>query len=208
MSAQVRPRAVNRSVAKILVRASNSLKTTSRVRTSTRLRPGVDGFGLAALAASGTLAAHQMAYLVDAEARNAHAYFVVVGPVVLLAAFAATWLAAIRIIRRDVGRLPSVGALTAYQVGLYVAIEIGERIVGGEALGSLTSTPVVLGLAAQPVVAWAALRLLRVGARLIIALVAPPVSCDRPSSLSWTVSPRTVLQSFPHATIRLRGPPG
>lgn len=171
------------------------------------LRQRIDGFGLAALAASGTLTAHQFAYLADAEARNAHTYFAIVGPVVLLAAFAATWSAAIRIVRRDAGRLPSVGALTAYQVGLYVAIEIGERMLGGEALGSLTSMPVLLGLAAQPAVAWAALRLLGVGARLLVALVAPPVPCERAPSVSWTVPSRLVLQTLPRATVRLRGPP-
>lgn len=185
----------------------NSLVTTGRFRASTPVGQPIDPFGLAALAASGTLTAHQLAYLADAEARNAHTYLAIVGPVVLLAAFAATWWAAIRIVRCDAGRLPSVRSLTACQISLYVTIEIGERMLGGEALGSLTSAPVVLGLGAQPIVAWAALQFLRVGARLLTALVAPSEPCARPPSVSWTAPPCVVLQSFPRAAIRLRGPP-
>lgn len=186
---------------------SNPATDTGQAGASTPTRQRIDGFGLAALAASGTLLAHQLGYLTDAEARNAHTYFAVVGPIVLVAAFVAMWSAAIRTVRRDAGRLPSVGALTAYQVGLYTVIEVGERIIGGEALGSLTSTPAILGLAAQPVVAWAALRFLRVGTRFLLALVKPSVRPERANPAPWTVAPCVVVSSFPRASIRLRGPP-
>lgn len=165
-----------------------------------------DRFGVVALAASGTLAGHQLGYLTDAESRAAHGYLAVVGPVVVLLGFVAAWIAAVRILRRDAGVAPTFFRLGVAQVGLYGAMEILERI-GGDGYGALWSVPVLLGLLAQPVVAWVALRVLRISARVIDALASarPPSTTRRPLRRPVDVAHR-VARLRP-AAIHPRGPP-
>ncbi len=164
-----------------------------------------DRFGVVALAASGTLAAHQLGYLSDTETAAMHSYLAVVGPVVLLIAFVAGWVAAVRILRRDGGRAPTLGRLTAAQLGLYAAMEIVERLLG-DGIGSLWSVPVVCGLIAQPLVAWAALRILRISAAVLEALTprlqgAARILRRRPLATVFDILPPR------RGGILLRGPP-
>lgn len=167
---------------------------------------GVDRFGLVALVAAGTLAAHEIGYLADEGASVSHAYLGVAGPLVLLAACVAAWLAAVRVLRDDPRRLPSVGALAAAQLGLYAIVEVAERVLGG-AMSSLVSTPVVLGLVAQAVVAWLALRLLRLGRAVVVRLRRRRVRAVR-SVLADAPTPATVfLSNTTFAGLPVRGPP-
>ena len=166
----------------------------------------MDRFGLAALAGSGTLAAHEIGYLTDGTDSVSHAYFGVLGPVVVLAACVAAWVAAVNVLRNDPGRLPSLRSLASLQVIAFAALEIGERIAG-DSLASLVSTPVVVGLLAQPVVAGVALALLRAGRRILAAFRTIP---DRLPAvgLAERPAPLAVLVSNPLFTcLRLRGPP-
>jgi hypothetical protein len=166
----------------------------------------VDPFGLGALVAAGTLSAHQIGYLTDADARAAHTYLSVIGPAILLIGFAAAWAAALRILRHDSGRAPSWSTLTAIQVSLFAAMEVGEW-VALDSFGSLWSTPVIVGLCAQPVVAFAALRLLRVGQRVVTSYSGSIAVFDERSDDVAPAEPASVVLVERGVVLRLRGPP-
>ncbi|WP_420451825.1 hypothetical protein [Ilumatobacter sp.] len=135
---------------------------------STERSGGVDRAGVGALAASGVLVAHEVGYLVGDGASVSHAYLGVVGPLVVLATCAAAWCAAVRVLRHDPRRLPSLSTLALLQMSAFVSMEAGERLVAGSVDPSV-SGPVVAGLLLQPLVAAIALQLLRVGRSLVEA---------------------------------------
>ncbi len=130
-----------------------------------------DPFGLAALAAAGALLGHELGYLADPSAGSGHEYLTIVGPAVATAAVVAVWSLAVRVLRRGGGALPSVATLAAGQSVLYLGFEIGERTIGS-AESPLWSSAVVLGLVAQPLVAWLGLRFLALGHQVLTAIVA------------------------------------
>lgn len=168
----------------------------------------VDPFGVAALAVAGTLAGHELGYLTERGRDGvSHAYLGALGPIVALTLCAAAWMAAVRVLRRDTGRAPSFVMLAGIQAALFVAMEIGERITTGS-VSSLQSLPVVLGLLLQPLTAWAALRLLAAGRRIIEALFARAALTATPAALPLL---RWKTTAFDDATIggrlRVRGPP-
>ncbi|BAN01137.1 hypothetical protein [Ilumatobacter coccineus] len=166
----------------------------------------VDPFGLGALVASGTLAAHELGYFIGGRSSVSHSYVEWIGPIVVLMGCLAAWLAALRILRNDPGRLPSVGVLIALQTVVFAAMEVAERITS-DSLTSLASAPVIVGLLLQPLVALVAKQLLAVGQRLVEAF--RPTATPRAShSLVDTPRPLAVLVSSPGLVrLRLRGPP-
>lgn len=166
----------------------------------------MDTFGLSALVAAGTLAAHQVGYLADPAARSMHRYLGLVGPAVLLIAFVGAWAAAIRLLRHDGGRAPSFGVVSTLQVALYLVMEVAER-VAGESFASMWSAPFVLGMVVQPLVAFAALGLLRVSGR-VLKMLAGPTRRPLPDQTTFRIeAPRTFALVTPRSAIRLRGPP-
>jgi hypothetical protein len=167
-----------------------------------------DPFGVAALAAAGAMSAHEIGYLAETgESVVSHEYFGVLGPVVILALCAAAWFGAVRVLRRDTGCAPPFALLAGVQVGLFTAMEIGERISTGST-SSLLSSPVLLGLALQPLVAWTALRLLSAGRRIIEAFFVPEAPDFSPAALQlphWRVD--VLVDAVLGAQLRVRGPP-
>jgi hypothetical protein len=174
-------------------------------RMSTERR--ADPFGLVALAAAGTMSAHELGYLTHRSPDDgAHAYFGVLGPLALLALCVVGWIAALRIVQRDAGRAPSLVALTGLQVGGYLAMEIGERLFTDSA-PALLSPPVLAGLALQPAIAWTALRLLTAGRRIIEALfvdVTPPL---QRGSVTTPTPVHDLVGTLLPRRLRVRGPP-
>lgn len=166
----------------------------------------LDPFGLSALVAAGTLAAHQVGYLTDADARTAHTYLSVIGPLALLIGFIAAWAAALRILRHAPGRAPAWSTLTAFQVVLFAAMEVAEWLAV-DSFGTLWSTPVIVGLLAQPVVAFAALRLLTVGGRIVSSYSGPLALFARDTDHVDVLEPASVILIERSALLRLRGPP-
>ena len=141
-----------------------------------------DVFGVVALAAAGMLVGHQLGYLADSDARAGHVHLGLIGPVVIVAAIAAAWFAAVRVVRADPGRPPRWWTLSAVQVALYAVLEVGERVILDADVGSLASLPVALGLLAQPIVAWVALEFVGAAGDLISRFVdgAEPPRHDPP----------------------------
>lgn len=166
-----------------------------------------DSFGVIALAAAGTMTAHELGYLTDAGADDGtHMYFGVLGPIVVLAVCLAGWFAAVRIVRRDVGRAPSFALLAGLQIGAYVVMEVAEQVTSGVTSGPI-SVPVFLGLALQPVVAWAALQILDAGHRVIRALFADDVPTLRNRPVDFVTVIDSVVGTQLPSRLRVRGPP-
>ena len=166
-----------------------------------------DPFGILALAAAGTMVAHEVGYLANGDGPDeAHAYFGLLGPAVFVAITVAGWIAAVRIVRRDPGRPPSLALLAGMQVGLYLAMEFAEQI-SSAATPAAVSPPVLLGLAMQPLTAWVALQLLRAGRRVIEALFVEvrPTSPTRPAFIPTPVAVLVGTPSLFH--LHVRGPP-
>jgi len=154
------------------------------------------------------MAGHELGYLTDStDATVSHAYFGALGPVIVLALCAAAWSSALRVLRRDAGRTPSLALLAGLQAALFAAMEIGERVTTDSA-GSLLSVPVMLGLVVQPIVAWAALRLLATSRHIIEALFAPDAPALDPASLPashWRID--ACVDLVIGNRLRVRGPP-
>lgn len=166
-----------------------------------------DPFGVVALAAAGTMTAHKLGYLTDAGADDgAHTYFGVIGPIVVLALCLAGWFAALRIVRRDVGRAPSFALLAGLQVGAYVVMEVAEQVTSGAAPGPI-SIPVLLGLTLQPVVAWAALQILDAGHRVMQALFVDDVPTHLSGPVVFATPIASVVDTLVPSRLRVRGPP-
>ena len=168
----------------------------------------VDPFGIAALAAAGAMTAHEIGYLAETgESIVSHEYFDVLGPAIVIALCVAAWFGTVRVLRRDTGRAPSLALLAGVQVGLFAAMEIGERISTGST-SSLLSTPVLLGLVLQPLVAWAALRLLSASRRVIEAFLVSKAPDFSPTALQlphWRID--VLVETVLGARLRVRGPP-
>jgi preprotein translocase subunit SecY len=166
-----------------------------------------DSFGVIALAAAGTMTAHELGYLTNAGADDrTHMYFGVLGPVVVLALCLAGWFAAVRIVRRDVGRAPSFALLAGLQIGGYVVMEVAEQVTSGGISGPI-SIPVFFGLALQPVVAWVALQILDAGHRVIRALFVDDVLMLRNRSVVFATVIASVVGTQVPSRLRVRGPP-
>jgi hypothetical protein len=187
--------------------ACHNLSATQRYRAVMTSERRADPFGVVALAAAGTMTAHELGYLTDAGAADgAHTYFGVLGPIVVLALCIAAWFAAMRIVRRDVGRAPSFALLAGLQVGAYVVMEVAEQVTSGVAPEPI-SIPVLLGLALQPVAAWVALQTLDAGHRIIRALFVDdvPTLPSRPVVFATPVA--SVVGTKLPSRLRVRGPP-
>ncbi len=154
------------------------------------------------------MAAHELGYLAAGGSPGpSHSYVAVVAPLVVVAVCVAGWSAAVRLLRRDAGRAPSFGTLTSIQLGLFLLIEVGERVASGS-LDTIGSAPVAVGLVLQPIVAAAALDLLRVGRCVVEAVFA--VAGERPPACPLTApfSPVSLASSGgAPALVRPRGPP-
>jgi hypothetical protein len=166
----------------------------------------LDPFGTAALAAAGTLCAHEAGYFIGGSSAVSHEYLGVVGPLVALAACLAAWGAALRVLRHDPGRAPTMVALTAAQSGIFVVMELAERAVTGS-IASITSWPVITGLLLQPLVAWLALRILSVGHTVLSALTTPQATLRPTALISLACADAQVTGRIDTAQLRLRGPP-
>lgn len=165
-----------------------------------------DSFGLMALVGAGTLGAHELGYLADPDGSVSHAYLDVLGPILVLLACVAAWSAAVRVLRGDPGRLPSVRILTAVQVTAYLVLEVGERLVDGS-LSSLASTPVVLGLLAQPLVAALAVGLLRLGRHVVRSMRRTGRRALAPRRIRVPAPTASYVSTPALRRLRLRGPP-
>jgi hypothetical protein len=138
-----------------------------------------DPFGLVALAGAGMMLAHQVGYMTDSTRGAGHEHFGILGPIAVLGTLVALWSAAVSVVHRALTRHtgprmttngPSFFQLTVFQSILYAAMEAAERLVG-DAPGTLWSLPVVVGLAAQPLVAYFALVVLRAGERALLFIL-------------------------------------
>jgi len=154
-----------------------------------------DPFAVAALVGAGTLVGHEVGYLADASAGNGHEYFALIAPLAIVGVVIAVWASAVSVLRRGTARAPGVASLALAQSVLYVGFEVGERTIGTTD-SPILSLPVLLGLLAQPLVAWLAVSALRLSAAVVAAAVgsAPPSLAARTGALvSSTTSPPTVL---------------
>jgi len=193
------------------LRGLRLVDTVGRVNAANERR-GADPAGLAALAGAGTIAAHELGYLIGPITGSdtslvSHAHLAVLGPIALIALCVAGWSAALRVLRAGGGTPPAWHRLTLLQVCAYLALEVGERVVARD-LGSLVSAPVVLGLALQPLIAWFAIRLLAAGAEALVRVFG--ASSPRPVAAALTVvaAPTAPLRSvWAPGRFRLRGPP-
>jgi len=193
------------------LRVQRSVDTVGDMKAASERR-GADPAGLAALAGAGTIAAHELGYpvgpLLGSDASLvSHAHFAVLGPIALIALCIAGWSAAIRVLRAGGGTPPAWHRLALLQVGAYLALEVGERVVAGD-LGSLVSAPVVLGLALQPAIAWLAIRLLVAGADVLVRVFGASSPRRAPAVLAVVAAPAAPRRSvWAPGRFRLRGPP-
>jgi hypothetical protein len=148
--------------------------------------------GLVALASAGALSAHTLGYssasVVSARGGDVpHGHLVLLGWLGGVAAAVAVLALAVAGARRA-SCCPELRlrALLAAQVGVYGWLEISERALQGEPMSGLLTTPVLLGLLAQPLTAWvlvvlltattaAVRRLVRRRARLVVPVPLRPV---------------------------------
>ena len=132
---------------------------------------------LGLLAIAGVLAGHALGYLTaypdDAERALAGAGHGYLGPLAVAVAplgLVAVLAIAVRTVRR-LGSAPSLGRLVAFQTALFLAQEVLERIPGpGQPIDVVTERAVWFGLVAQLLVAWIALRLVALTARVLRAV--------------------------------------
>ena len=155
---------------------------------------------------------HQIGYSVDPAGGVGHEYFGVLGPIAIMAAFVGLWWAGVSVVRRT--GVPSttiepgfLARLVVLQSVLFAFIEVGERVVGSVP-GPLWSMPVLLGLAAQPLVALIACLFLRVSGLVLVRLTSPGtdfvVAARRPRQF---VPVRISARSAVVSPTRPRGPP-
>lgn len=161
--------------------------------------------GVGALTAAGALLGHEIGYLTD-RATLGHGYLQIAAPIALIAMVALIWRLAINIVRQTDERLPSIGALASTQAALYLAFEIGERLVG-ETGSSLWSLPVLTGLAAQPLVAWLALCLLRVSRDVLVSIISRTAQLAHLPTVQLATVPATQRATPTRRTAAARGPP-
>lgn len=131
-----------------------------------------DPSAVAALVGAGTLVGHELGYLAESGAGTGHGYFALIAPLAIVGVVIAVWASALSVLRRGAALAPSVATLAAAQTLLYLAFEVGERTIGA-AESSLFSVPVVLGLVAQPLVAWFAVSALRLASAVVDAFIDP-----------------------------------
>lgn len=161
---------------------------------------------LAGLAVAGSVLAHQIGYAATASSVVVdHRHLSAAGPLLLAAATAALWLAAVRTARRSAEPVRLRSLLSA-QIVAYAVLEVAEYAVVGD-LGLLWSAPVLAGLAVQPGVAALAVALVQLGAGVVDALDHRPL--DAPvvvPAVGPGSAPRLVpAVALPPATSR--GPP-
>lgn len=165
-----------------------------------------DPFALAALVSAGALVGHELGYLAAGASGGGHGYFAVAGPIAIASVVAAVWASAVSVMRRGAAKAPSVAALSLAQSILYVCFEVGERAVSSVDT-PLLSLSVLAGLVAQPLVAWLAVRALRLATTVLAAVaivassptVAAPIHPRAESRLGFTLALPT--------TAAPRGPP-
>ena len=164
-----------------------------------------DPFAIAALAGAGSLVGHEIGYLADPAAASGHDYLAVLAPFAIAGAVLAIWVSALSVLRRIPGRAPNVAALATTQSALYLTFEVGERLVGSTD-SPLLSLPVALGLLAQPVVAWLAIRALRLGVAAIGAVVDPLIAPIVARS-TWQQTPHHLAPVLVLGRVPARAPP-
>jgi len=175
-------------------------------------RQGVDPAGLMALVGAGMIAAHELGYvlglLTGSDATFVpHTHLAVFGPVALVALCIAGWAAAVRVLRAGGGSPPSWHRLALLQVGAYLVLEVGERVVIGD-LVSLFSAPVLFGLLLQPIIAWMAVRLLAASAGVLVRIFGAVAPRPVVAPLAVVAPMATPLRSvWAPGRFRLRGPP-
>lgn len=161
--------------------------------------------GLGALTIAGALLGHEVGYLTDPATRG-HGYLDIATPLALIAIVATVWRIAINIVSAADEKLPSFAVLAGSQTGLYLAFEIGERLVGDTG-SSLASVPVLAGLVAQPLVAWVALRILDIGQEILAAVVARTVPTAMTFTAAFSFAIASLVAAAPIGVVAARGPP-
>ncbi len=165
-----------------------------------------DPFSIAALAGAGSLVGHEIGYLADPSAASGHGYLAVLAPFAIAGAVLAVWVSALSVLRRMPGRAPTVAAMATTQSVLYVAFEVGERLIGSTD-SALFSLPVALGLLAQPVVAWLAVRALRLGIAAIAGSFVDQLILPIVARCIWHGPPRHLAPSLVLRRVPARAPP-
>ncbi|MEM1333798.1 MAG: hypothetical protein AAGG08_10095 [Actinomycetota bacterium] len=167
-----------------------------------------DPFGLVALAGAGSLTAHEVGYaLAGSDGQVEHGHLTLLAPLVVVSLCLAGWLAAVRVLRAGGGTPPTWQHLALAQTAVYVLLEFGERVLAGS-LGTIASPPVVAGLVLQPLVAFVAVLLLRVGERAVLAVFGVRRPLPRRTGLPRGAVPVVeVLAVRRGGSVRLRGPP-
>ena len=111
---------------------------------------------LAVVAVAGAIIGHVIGYAsVGHAAGPMHEYF---GPLstasIPLAAAALVWFG-VRLSRDHLDVIRVQTSLTLWMAASYIGLEALERVVGGHGLSTAEVVPILAGLAAQPIVAWA-----------------------------------------------------
>ncbi|MGH2489646.1 MAG: hypothetical protein ACRDFR_08525, partial [Candidatus Limnocylindria bacterium] len=187
----------------------------------------LDHVGLAGSAVAGTIAGHVLTYVIaignpwtrrDLLHETGHSYW---RYALLAAAVLALWSSAFVVIRTVRGAraadpraplplLPTAARLALIQCGLFVAIEVAERLVAGAPLGHLLAHNLLwVGLAAQVVTALAMALVLRALARLTEILATAPRTAYAPGRVR-TAAPVPALLPSPALLVGawgVRGPP-
>jgi hypothetical protein len=178
---------------------------------SNRTATGGAGRALALLgvAAVGVLGGHELGYLLGgATSTTPHGHL---EAALHAAPLFAAWLlvaAAVTDPRRGWTRALTFPRLAALQVTLYGGLEVGERLVLGMPLAELTSTPVLLGLLSQLLLAGVTIALARLAQALVERILLRWSEAARlrvPTSFA-APAPRAVRSQRP-LTTSSRGPP-
>ncbi len=165
-----------------------------------------------ALAAAGALIAHELGYGAADALRlggsdPGHGYLpILIGLLVPLSAFVAG-LGILRLARTQVGKV-RVGHLVVLQLVLFLALELSEHAAAGSAFAALSNPAVIIGLLAQPLVAWAIDRVLQRAASALASHRGDPlIPLVFPGQAVVAVAD-SGLGSFDwHLLPRRRGPP-
>lgn len=162
---------------------------------------------LGALAGFALLVGHHLGYAAAGDPSRGHQHLAALGLLFAVAASAVGWVAAVRTVRRSPWAPPELRSLLALQVAGHVLLETAERWIGS-ADGAVASAPVLLGLAAQPVVALVTVRLLHAGLAVTDRIETAPISpTPAGPGRALVPMPRGRSASLPGPVPAGRGPP-
>lgn len=162
------------------------------------------------VAALGAFVAHQVAYaIVAASGAPDHGYLTVGSRLLVPLGLVAVVLLGIRLARARIPR-PDLGDLLRIQLIIYLAQEVGERVVDGTDVGEFLYPALWLGLLLQPLAAYLVLRLVTASGnavRRLEELHGSIFSVARPETLLEPDAARPARPAGDLPPVPSRGPP-